>query len=353
MLKIINILLIFIILYIIINTINTNTKPNIPIIKNFKSLSSYTRSSLTNKIALLIPIYERDYHYLNGIFTDILNNLDKVKFDIIFILTYKKDVQMFNEEIKKYTGINPNELIFLKIIVLENYISLDQIQKLLNNQIIIIYKKLFSMYLLTIENKKTNNYKYIWNIDSEIRFNNFDNFEETSEQFCKKKILYAGHNIGNDFIINNSINFFNKEEQKKLEKIKSLYYWYSEIPINDMEILPSFLSYINITDFDYFIKSFNWFTFDYIVYINYCYLYYDYKIIKINCSNSMESIYLNNFKKIEQQIDIHWTNTINYNIVKNNKKYHLIYHLDRYMISGYTLYGIKSIFDTIYIYLLN
>ena len=110
MLKIINILLILVILYIIINTINTNTKPNIPIIKNFKSLSSYTRSSLTNKVALLIPIYERDYHYLNGIFTDILNNLDKVKFDIIFILTYKKDVQMFNEEIKKYTGINPNKL---------------------------------------------------------------------------------------------------------------------------------------------------------------------------------------------------------------------------------------------------
>ena len=67
----------------------------------------------------------------------------------------------------------------------------------------------------------------------------------------------------------------------------------------------------------------------------------------------MESIYLNNFKKIEQQIDIHWTSIINYNIVKNNKKYHLIYHLDRSMISGYTLYGIKSIFDTIYIYLLN
>jgi hypothetical protein len=350
MLKILIFLIILVILYKIINN---KIRPEIPIIKNFKPLVSYSGSSLTNKIALLIPIYERDYHYLNGIFVDILNNLDKVKFDIIFILTYKKDVELFNKKIKEYTGINSNELSFLKIIVLENYITIDQIQQLLNNQVIIIYKKLFSMYLLTIQNNKTNNYKYIWNIDSEIRFNNFDNFEETSEQFCRKKILYGGYNIGNNHIINNCINFFNKEEQQKLEKIKSLYYWYSEIPINDMEILPSFLSYIKITDFDYFIKSFNWYTFDYAVYINYCYLYYDYKIIKINCINSMESIFLNNFKKIEQKIDIHWTNTINYNIVKNNKKYHLIYHLDRYMISGYTLYGIKYIFDTIYIYLLN
>jgi hypothetical protein len=115
-----------------------------------------------------------------------------------------------------------------------------------------------------------------------------------------------------------------------------------------MEILPNFLSYIKINDFDYFIKSFNWFKFDYCIYIYYCYLYYDYKIIKINCINSLESIYFNNFKKLEQTVNIHWTNAINYNIVKNNKKYHLIYHLDRNIISEYTLYGIKHIFDTIY-----
>jgi hypothetical protein len=347
-LYIIIILLIYQIISKIFNIINKITKPKIPIIKKFKPLLSYTGSSLINKVAILIPIYERDYHFLNGIFTDILNNLNKVQFDIIFILTYKKDVKIFNEEIKKYTGYNINELFFLKIIILENYITIDQIQKLLDNHVIIIYKKLFSMYLLTLENKKTNNYKYIWNIDSEIRFNNFDNFEKTSEEFCKRKIIYAGYNIGNDLIINSSINYFNKEEQKKLEPLRSLFYWYNEIPINDMEILPNFLSYIKINDFDYFIKSFNWFKFDYCIYIYYCYLYYDYKIIKINCINSLESIYFNYFKQLEKKINIHWTNGINYNIVKNNKKYHLIYHLDRNIISFYTFYGIKCIFDIIY-----
>ena len=69
----------FIIILIILILLNiSHTIVKIPIVRNFKDLLSYNGNIFKNKIAILIPIYEKDYHFLEGIFVDILNNLDKL-----------------------------------------------------------------------------------------------------------------------------------------------------------------------------------------------------------------------------------------------------------------------------------
>ena len=126
-------------------------------------------------------------------------------------------------------------------IILEDYIDKIFIKNLIHNRTIITYKKYFAL------NKFKKLYKYCAVVDSEISFVNTENIFQKLETFSKNKKIIGSQIATNDFRhdLTKSINlscasFFNKnpEEYAKLKQLTkdfNIYFWFSDIPIYDMD----------------------------------------------------------------------------------------------------------------------
>lgn len=254
---------------------------------------------MNNNVCFLIPVYPRDYHFL-----DFLNSIPSdINFDIIFILSYRDDYNLLE-------SLNYNKI--YKVIILEDYLSKDYITTLINNRIIITFKKYFGL------NKYKNTYKYLATIDSEIRFINTNNIYERFNDFFNNKKVYGGivtdPNYGRKEVVNNT-NFnscllFKQEERDILQTRLynfSLYLWFSDIAIYESDTLQTFLDYISYKDDEIFTSKLNWYIFDYIPYLFYLNLYYDFKFININEYGisrnwSLESMPITTYIKIRDMI---------------------------------------------------
>lgn len=253
-----------------------------------------------NKVCFLIPVYPPHY-----IFLDFLNKLVKpLEFDIYFVLSFTDDMY----ELEKYNYNN-----IYNLIVLENYIDKEVINNIISKNIIITFKKYFGLNILK------NDYRYIAALDCEIDFINTSNIFDKFNNFCNKKIIIGSKISTNcserEFInkINKSSScFFNNcpEYLNKLNNITGnfdIYFWFSDIPIYDMEILPEYLKFIDFEDYSSFINKIDWYCFDYISYCYYCFLFKDYSLLNIKEYNitrewSLESMPIETYKNVYNNI---------------------------------------------------
>lgn len=249
-----------------------------------------------NKACFLIPVHPPHYKYL-----DFLNKLvNPIDFDIYFVLSFSED----SDELAK---CNYNSI--YNLIILEDYIDRAVIHNIISKNIIITFKKYFGLNFLK------NNYHYIAALDSEIDFVNTNNIFNKFQNFCNKKQILGSKLSTNcdDYEVLNKINkgsscFFdsNPEYINKLNNITGnldIYFWFSDIPIYDMTILPEYLKFIEFEDYNSFINKIDWFCFDYIPYCYYCFLFKDYSLINVKDYNinrewSLESMPIETYKKI-------------------------------------------------------
>ncbi len=247
---------------------------------------------MDKKVCFLIPVYPRDYCFL-----DFLNKIPtNIDFDIIFILSYRDDYNLLE-------SLNYNKI--YKVLLLEDYLPKDYITKIINNNIIITFKKYFGL------NKYKNTYKYLAAIDSEIKFINTNNIYERFNEFFNNKKVYGGLVGANHIGLVNNINsystLFFKEDERNILRNRlynfSLYLWFSDISVYESDTLQGFLDYINYADDESFTSKLNWYIFDYIPYLFYLNLYYDFSFININEYNitrkwSLESMPIKTYIKI-------------------------------------------------------
>ena len=110
------------------------------------------------------------------------------------------------------------------------------------------------------------------------------NIYSICERFCIKKEVY-GTKCSLKFrrsVPTACKNYINKYSDVKYpESDIDTYFWFSQIPIYDMCISKSFLDFIKIHSSNS-IDNITYLTFDYIVYIYYCVLYHNYKIVNLN-----------------------------------------------------------------------
>ena len=279
------------------------------------------------QVCFLIPVYPRDYNFLN-----FLNTLPDINFDIILILSYYSDHQLLE-------SLNYKKV--YKVLVLEDFLKQEYITKLIDDKIIITFKKYFGL------NKYKDTYKYLATIDSEVRFININNIYEKFDIYFNNKKVYGGLAQSNSYnnkdlaykINYNSASIFSPSEQNKIEKETHnflLYFWFSDISVYESNTLKEFLNYISYTDNETFTSKLNWYIFDYIPYVYYLYLYHNFELVNINQYNitrawSLESMPFTTYTKIKDTLDYKpmWLieNTYNENKEVLNDII-LVYHLN-------------------------
>jgi len=252
-----------------------------------------------NNIGFIIPTYPPHYNFLN-----FLNSLNDINFDIILILSFKSD---YNELLQyNYKKI-------YKTIVLENYLTISDINLFINKQIIITFKKYFALNLLK------NDYTYCATIDSEIEFVNTKNIFEKFEKYCSNKKIISSLINTNDYrheliknINTNSAIFFENtkyyENLKEVTKNFNFYFWFSDIPIYNMSYITDFFYFIGFNNLNNFCDKLNWYIFDYIPYVYFIILFKDYKIVNIKDYGltrewSLESMPFKTYKNVINNIN--------------------------------------------------
>ena len=250
---------------------------------------------MIQKVCFLIPVYPRDYNFLS-----FLNILPDINFDIILILSYHSDYELLE-------SLNFKKI--YKVLILEDFLKQEYITKLIDDRIIITFKKYFCL------NKYKDTYKYLATIDSEVRFINIDNIYEQFDNFFSNKKVYGGlakfHKELIYKINYNSASIFSLLEQNKIEKGTYnflLYFWFSDIPVYESNTLNEFLKYISYTDNELFTSKLNWYIFDYIPYVSYVNLYHNFELVNINQYNitrawSLESMPFTTYTKIKDTLD--------------------------------------------------
>ena len=126
--------------------------------------------------------------------------------------------------------------------------------------------------------------------------------------------------------------------EKNINFSNKIYFWFSQIPIYDMKIVSEFLKFIEFKDTNNIINKITYSTFDYIIYIYYCVIKYNYKIINLENYD----IYTKNIKNwsLEMNMDIEILNKLKKNNIEINWQFYnlkniindnicMIYHTDR------------------------
>jgi len=267
-----------------------------------------------NKLALIIPLHPKDFHYIYNI----KNKLTMNKFlDIYFIFSNKDDFDQFQYK---------NDF---------NFIIIDNT----NTNNIVTYKKWFSL------NQLADKYDYYIVCDSEIDIiiENFtlNNILNKINYIFENKCIYAGQIMNNDTLTNitkTSCDIFKScqdiDKLKELTLNYNLYYWWSDIPVYKGSHVIDFFSKIK----DY--KNINWYHFDHKIYLNYLVLYHDFNFVNItphiNIYWSLESYNVNDVNYLEKLKNIKYSFSwvvpklfIQYKDFFINNGTFLLYHLDR------------------------
>ena len=260
-----------------------------------------TSINYMNKSAFIIPVYPPHYNFLK-----FLNKLNcNIEFDIILVLSFHNDLIELNN------NYNYNKI--YNVVVLEQYFTKSFIELLINNKIIITFKKYFALNLL-----KTN-YLYCATIDCEVEFVNTNKVFDKFQTFCNnKKIIGSSintndfrHKLIKDINIGSSIYFKNTEYYDNLITITNnfnTYFWFSDVPIYDMAHITEFFSFINFNNINKFINNTKWEVFDYIPYVYFVTLFKGYSLINIKDYGikrewSLESMPIETYRQVINKIN--------------------------------------------------
>lgn len=253
---------------------------------------------MVNKACFLIPVYPRDYHFL-----DFLNTLpDTLNFDIILVLSYNADYTILE-------SLNYKKV--YKVLILEHFMSKEYIDQIIQKNVIITFKKYFAL------NKFKDVYEYLATVDSEIRFITVDNIYQKFKTYFANNRIYGGIVDSPNFPIHinlaykiNSISsqLFNESEQNAIKGAThnfQFYFWFSDIPIYESKSLAAFLNHIKF-DED-IVSRLDWHMFDYIPYVYYLHLYHNFTFINIknngiNRAWSLESMPITTYIAISEKL---------------------------------------------------
>ena len=240
----------------------------------------------------IIPVYPPHYPYLN-----FLNSFTSSDSDIFLILSYKSDLDELDRlDYKKN----------YKTIILEEKIGKNLVDRIIAKNVIITFKKYYALNILK------DSYSYLATCDSEIEFIKCNSITSRFKQFCDKRKLIGSvvdlNSINIDLaksINKGSTIFFEYEEVREVSDDFRFYFWFSDIPIYDSEIISEYLDFINFEEYESFVDKIDWYFFDYISYGYYCLLFKNYSKINIkdygiNRNWSLESIPYAMYKEIEE-----------------------------------------------------
>jgi hypothetical protein len=162
-------------------------------------------------------------------------------------------------------------------IILDNSINLNILE---NNWSFINFKKIYALNHVCSHF----DYKYSIIIDCDCYFLDMKNIYSICERFCEKKEVY-GTKVNQNNMSGVPIScrsFIEKYSNTKHDNLDiDTYFWFSQIPIYDMNLSKQFLQFIDIKNND-IIYNITYSTFDYIIYMYYCVIYHNYKIINLN-----------------------------------------------------------------------
>ena len=266
------------------------------------------------KVNILIPFHLPKMKYLKKLILSFQNNIDYI--DLYIIFTNEVEYQITRKHIS---------LMKINILILPNNINHNL---LLQKNIYPTFKKFYGL------ERTINKNSFSICIDSECVFLNLDNIYHICKNYCNKKEIYGAKNLQNIKINKNSFNFLKNfinipENNLDLE----IYHWFSDIPIYDNEITGKFLHDINFNEYNNIIDKLNWEAFDYNIYIYYCCLFQNYKIVNLNnlgfklnwsleCNTDVKV-----FDKLKKKgINISWRF---WRFPKLSYDIKILYHLDR------------------------
>ena len=273
-----------------------------------------------NKVCVIIPIHPPKKAYLNELLKTYTKNKNYI--DIFIIFTNINEKNVFNDILTDD----------IKTIILSTDINLNILNK---NFSFINFKKIYA--LNEINNKY--NYDYSIVIDSDSLFLDLKNIYSICQRFCEKKQVYGTPSNPNTLSgVDLACASFISQFEKNINYSNDIYFWFSQIPIYDMKIVDNFLKFINFKDTNQIINKITYGTFDYIIYIYYCVIKYNYKIINLENYN----IYTKNIPNwsLEMNMDKEIFDNLNNNNIEinwqfNNFKYVIndnicmLYHTDR------------------------
>ena len=206
---------------------------------------------MSNKIAVIIPVHPPKKNYLIELLKTYLANKEYI--DIFLVFTTFEDKTHFSDI------LTPD----IYSIVLDN-INLNILQK---NLSFINFKKVYALNHVSCNF----NYTYSIVIDCDSCFLDMKNIYTICERFCEKKEVYGTKVNQNNM---SGVPIYCKEFIEKYSNTKhdtldiDTYFWFSQIPIYDMNLCKQFLNFININNND-IIHNITYSTFDYIIYIYY------------------------------------------------------------------------------------
>ena len=219
---------------------------------------------MSNKVAVIIPVHPPKKNYLVELLKTYVVNKDYI--DIFLVFTTFEDKNFFSDI------LTPD----IHSIVLDN-IDLNILQK---NLSFINVKKIYALNYVCC------NYDYDYSIiiDCDSLFLDMKNVYTICERFCQKKEVYGTKVEQNNMsgVPVSCKEFIEKYSNTKQDNLDiDTYFWFSQIPIYDMYLSKQFFNFININNND-IINNITYSTFDYIIYMYYCVVYHNYKIINLN-----------------------------------------------------------------------
>ena len=264
------------------------------------------------KVNIIVPFHIPKIVFLHKLLKSF--ELNKPYVDLYLVFTNQKEYY-FTKKKLNLKGV--------KIIILPSNIN----KSLLNKKN--IYPSFKKFYAL---DKVIKNNQYSICIDSESILLNLRDIFNVCKNFCNKKEVYGDICYNTISINRDSFNFLKYFMPKEIEKEIDLgiYFWFSEIPIYDNKITRKFLDIIQFNNYNNIIEKLSWNAFEYNIYMYYCCLKENYKIINLNLNlnwslecNKDEHI----FDKLEERnIILNWRF---WKYPKLNRRIKILYHLDR------------------------
>lgn len=214
------------------------------------------------KNIFVVPTFERHFEHAYKL-RDTFARLD-LNSDLMFILSNAEECTKFEEGAALKC--------FLR----------DDFPRGIGHRGIITVKKLQG-----VDVARSLNYEYAIVLDCETTFTNAFNGYEVSKYLCQQKTVYS--NLTNHSVLidinRSAADFFNDEEREKLKTLTSdfrEYFWFNNLAFYDLSNYGKFIEKMCAEDHKNFYSRISGAHFDHIIYIYYCLLYEDYKIINLN-----------------------------------------------------------------------
>jgi hypothetical protein len=267
---------------------------------------------MEDRVAIIIPIHPPKFDWMRRI-----ANWRSVSTTLFLVFTNEREAALFK-------AFNNFGLKFTPIIVTQ-ICPQSAIDTAFGNSGIVSFKKFVALHHIS----EAYAYRYAICVDAEIKFVNIDKLLPACQSFCELKTIVAGTNCCPK--INAAcLQFFRDDPNyESIKRYESNYFWFSEIPIYDMEIVPGFFKYIGRTD-DWLgiVSQMSYHTFEYVAYYFYSMLYNGYTLTVLPDHGwSLEQCSAALWKKVNETIcPLHWVWEKSYDTTMDVV---MLYHLDR------------------------